>query len=197
MVTRKCGKCDTVWRSELTHCAFCGHEGVDQSSTSVAVLERPRNGVPKPAAPPAPAPAASLPVPPPVPLSASVPVPAPVPVSASVPLPVAAPRLPSANVPMLFALLGLGAAALLPAGAWLAADRVASVLVFLGVALLTPFAPLAWWTGARYAGSCHVLGFRPALSARLGHAFGIAVTLLLAAEGSALAFLRALDGLRQ
>lgn len=223
MVTRKCGKCDTVWRSELTHCAFCGHEGVDQSASSVAVLERPRNGVPKPkdtlppavfsletqapetkapirelaetAGPSAAFVPASAPAKVVAPPPAAAPVPPALPVPASDPVP-SAPRLPSPNVPVLFALMGLVAAALLPAGAWVAGPRVTTVLVFLGVALLTPFAPLAWWTGARYESRCEDLGFRPAFSARFGRALGLGVTLLLAAEGSVLAFLRALDGLR-
>jgi hypothetical protein len=94
-----------------------------------------------------------------------------------------------------FAFLGLAAAALLPAGAWAVGERTASILVFLGVALLAPFAPLAWWTGGRYVERCDALGFRPFGAARAGRGMGVAVTLLLAAEGSVLAFLQALQRL--
>ena len=71
------------------------------------------------------------------------------------------------------------------------------LLVILGVALFAPFAPLAWWTGWRYDVRCADLGFRPSIAARAGRLLGVAVTLLLTAEGSALAFLRALQRLRE
>ncbi|HEX7896308.1 MAG TPA: hypothetical protein VF950_00915 [Planctomycetota bacterium] len=176
MVVRKCRQCDAVWRSDLSQCAFCGQEGESQdvAATALAVLDRPSNGTPKKD----PEPAATKP-------------------PGSFVAPPPAPRLPSANVPPLFGLLGLAAAALLPAAFLTAADRVAAILLFLGVALFAPFGPLAWWAGWRYQVRCAELGFQPSAAARAGGLLGVAVTLLLSVEGSALAFLRALRHLQE
>lgn len=179
MVVRKCRKCDAVWRSDLSQCAFCGQEGERQDAVATAVLERPTNGTAKKdPETPGPAPALKLP-------------------AGLAPSPPPAPRLPSALVPPVFGALGLAAAALLPAAFLAASDRVTVILLFLGVALFAPFGPLAWWAGWRYQVRCAELGFRPSPAARAGGLLGIAVTFLLSAQGSALAFLRALRHLQE
>jgi hypothetical protein len=103
-----------------------------------------------------------------------------------------APRIPSAKVPVIFALLGLAAGALLPVATFLHLNRIADIMALLAVAILVPFAPLAWGLGRRYEDRCIDLGFRPAAPGRTGRLLGMVVTFLLAAEASALAVLSAL-----
>jgi hypothetical protein len=103
-----------------------------------------------------------------------------------------APRVPSAKAPVIFALLGLAACALLPVVILLQLNRIADIMALLAVAILLPFAPLAWSLGRRYEDRCIDLGFRPAASGRTGRLLGMAVTFLLAAVASGLAVLTAL-----
>jgi hypothetical protein len=103
-----------------------------------------------------------------------------------------APRVPSAKVPVIFAVLGLAACALLPVLTFLQLNRIAGIMALLAVAALIPFAPLAWGLGRRYEDRCIDLGFRPAASGRTGRLLGMVVTFLMAAEASALAVLSAL-----
>jgi hypothetical protein len=103
-----------------------------------------------------------------------------------------APSLPSATVPVVFALLGLTAAIVLPWATFAALGKTAKVLGFLSGALLTPFAPAAWWAGLHYEHRCARLGFAPSIVGRAGRALGMVATSLLSLEGSVLAFLNAL-----
>lgn len=180
MVVRKCRACASVWHSDVKECAFCGKEGESEGAVAVMEAPPPVNG-------------RSIPIPIPEP----EPAPAPLPRVDSVRVAVVPSRLPSPHVPLGFALLGAAAAALLPTGAWSSLDRVSSVLVFLGVAVLAPFAPLAWWSGARCVASCRALNVRPPAAGSVGFGLGLGITILLALEGSTLAFLRALQDLRQ
>jgi hypothetical protein len=103
-----------------------------------------------------------------------------------------APRIPSAKAPLIFALLGLAAGALLPVVTFLQLNRIEGIMALLAMAILIPFAPMAWGLGRRYEDRCIDLGFRPAAPGRSGRLLGMAVTFLLAAEASALAVLTAL-----
>lgn len=207
MPVKKCPKCAAVWYTDLLKCAFCGIEGVEQvQSESVAhVMDRGKTAPKEPEPAPAPPPVVEAPPPPPPPPPPPEPKPAPEPEPKAEPAPVPkpepkpvppAPLLPSASVPLVFGLLGLGAAAILPLSAVVAWSRVAYGLLLLAAAVLLPFAPFAWWTGLHYERRCAELGFRPAPSGRLGRLCGLLVTLLLAAEGSALLFLAALRRLQ-
>ncbi len=219
MLARKCPKCSAVWYTALLKCAFCGIEGEEQASSThtgrlpekavpeaqpelekrgadVAVAEA--TPVPATHADPEPTPV------PPVKIEAPpAPVPVFAPVAALVPLDPAekrpdpatlppAPHVPSATMPVVFALLGLAACALLPVAAFLTLHRIATIFAYLAGATLLPFAPLAWFAGRRYEDRCIDLGFKPAASGRNGRILGMAVTILIALEGSVLAFVAAI-----
>lgn len=174
---------------------------LEKKAADVAVAEA--TPIPPTHADPEPTPVPPLPVkieaPPPPP----APVLAPAPVAALVPLEPAekrpdpstlpaAPRVPSAKVPVVLALLGLAACALLPVAAFLSLHRIATIFAYLAGAILLPFAPLAWLTGRRYEDRCIDLGFKPAAMGRTGGRLGMAVTILVALEGSVLAFVAAI-----
>jgi hypothetical protein len=61
-----------------------------------------------------------------------------------------APSIPSAVVPLVFAVLGIVACAILPLIATLLRDRVVEILALLAFAILSPFAPFAWMAGQRF-----------------------------------------------
>lgn len=103
-----------------------------------------------------------------------------------------APRVPSSKVPVTFALLGLAAAALLPAAMYASMNRILTLLAYLVGGILIPYGPLAWWTGRRYEERCIDLGYKPASSGRLGRLLGTSVTMLLAIEGMVAALQAAL-----
>jgi hypothetical protein len=106
-----------------------------------------------------------------------------------------APRIPSAIVPVVFAGLGIVAGAILPLMGVLRYHRIADLLALLGFAILSPFAPFAWFAGQRYADQCRILGFAPATAARTGRILGLLGSFLLVFEISALAILVVVQGL--
>jgi len=106
-----------------------------------------------------------------------------------------APRIPSAIVPVVFAGLGIVAGAILPLMGALRHLRIAELLALLGFAILSPFAPFAWFAGQRYADQCRVLGFAPASAARTGRILGLLASFLLVFEISALAIIVVVQGL--
>jgi len=106
-----------------------------------------------------------------------------------------APRIPSAIVPVVFAGLGIVAGAILPLMGALPHLRIAELLALLGFAILSPFAPFAWFAGQRYADQCRVLGFAPAAAARTGRMLGMLASFLLVFEISALAIIVVVQGL--
>lgn len=216
MLAKKCPKCSAVWYTALSKCAFCGIEGEEQP-TSTHTGRLPEKAAPEAQPEPAKIPAEvavaeATPLPPthadpePAPVKVEtppLPLPAPEPVAALIPLEAGekrpepstlppAPRVPSAKVPVVFALLGLLACALLPIAAFLPADRIVVILAYLAGALLLPFAPLAWLTGRHYEDRCVDLGFKPAALGRSGRLLGMAVTILISLEGSLLAFVAAI-----
>ena len=200
MSVRKCPKCGAVWHTALLKCAFCGIEGEEQPlSTHTGRL------------PEAPAPAAqaerekeagavavaeATPVPPTRTDPEPTPVPVPPPEAAieppKPPLP-PAPGVPSSAVPLVFAFLGLAACLVLPVAMLAESSPVASILSHLASSILLPFAPLAWFAGHRYEERCLALGFKAAPSGRSGRLLGMAVTILIALEGSVLAFISAVQ----
>jgi len=103
-----------------------------------------------------------------------------------------APKIPSAKVPVIFALLGFAAFALVPVEVFVPLGRLVGIMVLLAAAVLIPFAPFAWGLGRRYEDRCIDLGFKPAATGRTGRLLGMIVTVLLALEASALAVLLAL-----
>ncbi|HLF93717.1 MAG TPA: hypothetical protein VJB14_09645, partial [Planctomycetota bacterium] len=76
--------------------------------------------------------------------------------------------------------------------AFLTLHRIATIFAYLAGAILLPFAPLAWFAGRRYEDRCIDLGFKPAAMGRTGGRLGMAVTILIALEGSVLAFVAAI-----
>ena len=101
------------------------------------------------------------------------------------------PLVPSAKVPLAFALHGVAAIALIAVAAFVPLSRIGGILVYLASAVLIPFAPLAWLAGLRYESRCIDLGFRPDPLGRTGRILGTVLTIVLALEGSALAVLTA------
>jgi hypothetical protein len=224
MAVRKCPKCAAVWQTDLPKCAFCGVEGEEQAPPAsyprliakAAELAPQAEAERDPLAvaladPPLPPPAEPAPDPPAAALEPpTAPEPAPKPVAVeppplreekravavrpSPPRP-PAPSLPSATAPLVFALLGVAAAIVLPWAVFGAAGRTAPVLGYLAGAVLLPFAPAAWWAGRHYEDRCAALGYRPAGSGRTGRLLGLVATSALALEGSALAFLQAISRL--
>jgi hypothetical protein len=149
---------------------------------------------PTPIPEPAPPPIAAKPSPLPEPVLRPVRAPALRPVS--LPEPAApAPRIPSAIVPVVFAGLGIVAGAILPLMGVFRHHRIADLLALLGFAILSPFAPFAWFSGQRYADQCRALGFAPASAARTGRILGLLGSFLLVFEISALAILVVVQGL--
>jgi len=169
-----------------------------KETAAVAVAEA--TPPPQPAPVPRPAPAVEAepvkieaPPPPPMPEKPPVvaaPPPRPERVLQPRPEPAAAapaPRIPSAIVPVVFAALGLVACAILPLMGALRHNRAAEILALLAFAVLSPFAPFAWFAGQRYADQCRALGFAPASAAHTGKGLGTLATFLLVLEISALA----------
>lgn len=103
------------------------------------------------------------------------------------------PLVPSAKVPLAFALHGVAAIALVALAAFARLNRIEGILVHLAAAVLIPFGPFAWLAGLRYESRCIDLGYRPAPIGRMGRLLGTAVTILLALEASALAILSAVQ----
>ncbi|HZE98224.1 MAG TPA: hypothetical protein VE981_14430 [Planctomycetota bacterium] len=218
MLAKKCPKCGAVWYTELPKCAFCGVEGVEQpSSTHTGRLPEKPAAAPAPVeaavavveAPPLPLAAAEAtraaePSPEPKPVAAEIVEPARLPpepglmsLSAAERRPdprtlPPAPKVPSAKAPGICAGLALAACAVMPLPSFLQVERIPGILLLIALAILIPFAPLAWTLGRRYEDRCIDLGFRPAPAGRTGRLMGMIVTFLMAVEASALLVLTAL-----
>jgi hypothetical protein len=98
-----------------------------------------------------------------------------------------APRIPSATVPLVFGVLGLVAAGLLPATWFVQHNKIMTTFAVLAWAILAPFAPFAWLTAQRYADECRTLGFAPAPSAATGRILGMLASFFMIFEFSGLA----------
>jgi hypothetical protein len=98
-----------------------------------------------------------------------------------------APAIPSAMVPLVFGVLGLIAALLLPLTWLVQQDKIKVTFAVLAWALLAPLSPFAWLTAERYADKCRALGFAPAPSASTGKILGMVACFLTVFEFSGLA----------